>query len=73
MEGTLLQELKEQIGAEINLVQERDAPYVYAMSKTTDGYANLENRIAEKVLSAGKSIDEAIQAIENEINPNRID
>lgn len=72
MEGTLLQELKEQIGAEINLVQERDAPYVYAMSKTTDGYANLENRIAEKVL-LGKNIDEAIQAIENEINPNRID
>lgn len=71
-ENELLNELKEQISAEINLLKESDAPYCYAMAQTAAQRTNLEERVAEKVLG-GQSIDEAIQNTENEINPNRID
>lgn len=71
-ENELLEELKEQISAEINLITEANAPYCYAMAQTAEQRQNLEDRIAEKVL-VGQSIDEAIQNTEREINPNRID
>lgn len=71
-ENELLNELKEQIGAELKLLREADAPCVYSLAQTQDGAEQMESRVAEKVL-VGMSIDQAITSIENEINPNRID
>lgn len=68
----LLQQLSDQIKAELKLVNEEDMPVVYGMAQTALGLEQLEQTISLKVI-AGLSIGDAIAAVENENNINRID
>lgn len=68
----LLQQLSDQIKAELKLVNEEDMPVVYGMAQTALGLEQLDQTISLKVI-AGLSIGDAIAALENENNINRID
>lgn len=59
--------IREQIKAALQKVTQINAPKVYEMLQTTDGYQNLEATIIEKMISEFCSADATIIMIENEL------
>jgi hypothetical protein len=70
----LLAELKEQIAEELQLTDGVDTPFVYSQLQTPASKESLITRIAGLVVTgAEETIGEAINAIEKENNPNKLD
>jgi len=65
-----LEELRDDIRAQLDLCDVEDTPMVCEMKDTPTGYQLIEEAIVNKSVIEGLSISDAIRSIEQEYNPN---